>query len=135
MNKNLNRLIDDYLTDVAYGVSLFKKLTGDKAPLKAWRDNDIPQKGVLSDGIEYELHGIGCLIIYPDYDVDFDFAPNDRIDGFDLWRLSLYLKERVGRYPAYENVDILKKDFEEAIKKGNIAKISHPYCNLYFLAS
>jgi hypothetical protein len=132
MIKNLKALIDDYLADVANGIDLFKLKIGDKNPLKAWRDNDIPQKGNLTDDVKYELHGIGCLLVYPEYEVDFDFGPDERIDGFDLWRLSQYVAGRVNRYPEYEDTNNLKRDFEQAVNNGEISKIDHPYCNLYF---
>ncbi|OCQ23658.1 hypothetical protein A7985_06870 [Pseudoalteromonas luteoviolacea] len=132
MNKDLGILIDDYLDDVARGVELLKELTEGKPPLRAWRDNDIPQKGLLTSGVEYELHGVGCLLSYKDYDVDFDFGPDDRADGFDLWRLTQYVSERGGKYNMYTKSNNLKQDFEQAVKEGTISKSTHQYCNLYF---
>jgi len=132
MNRNLKNLVDDYLEDVAKGVELLKGLTPGKSPLEAWKDKDIPQKGSLSGGVEYELHGIGCLLVYKDYDVDFDFGPEERIDGFDLWRLTQYVSERGDKYAVYSDSNKLKQDFEQAEKEGYIEKSTHQYCNLYF---
>lgn len=134
ININLKKLINDYLFDVEQGLSLFQKKIGDKNPLKAWRDGDIPQKGKLNDVVRYELHGIGCLLVFPDYEVDFDFGPGYRSDGFDLWRLFRYVLARGGKYPDYKNVRNLENDFNESIKTGGIIKIGHTYCNLYFLS-
>ena len=101
-------MIDDYLADVAIGAALFEKKIDDKHPLEAWRNKDIPQKGDLSEKVKYEFHGIGCLLVFPEYDVDFDFGPDKRIDGFDLWRLSQYVSSRIKKYTEYKNIKILK---------------------------
>lgn len=131
MNKNFKNLIASYLADVAKGMALFEKLIGKKRPIKAWRDKDIEQKGNLSSEVKYELHGIGCFLIYPEYYVNFDFGPNGRFDGFELWRLSQYLDERKSNYQAYDE-SLLKQDFEQALKDGVIAKSKAQYCNLYY---
>ena len=132
MNHNLKKLIDDYLDDVAKGMALFNKLTGDKRPIKAWRDKEIMQRGSLSKNLKYELHGIGCFLEYPDYYVNFDFGPNGRFDGFDLWRLSEYLSEKKADYPVYKDPELLKQHFEQAVTDGDIAKNTAPYCKLYY---
>ena len=131
IKKPLQKVIDDYLSKVEQGVSLFKKQLGDKHPLQAWGNKDIPQRGKLSDAIEYEFHGIGCALIFSDCEVDFDFGPDDRVDGFDLWRLTQYLLSCPNKYPDY-SADKIKKDFENALEHKAITKLTHPYCNLYF---
>ncbi len=132
IDKNLKTVIDDYLVEVQKGINLFKLKIGDTPPLVAWRNNDIPQQGKLSDDVEYQFHGIGCVLVFPEYEVDFDFGPDNRNDGFDLWRLSLYVSSRAERYPYYQDEEKLKKEFENAVEANVIAKLDHPYSNLYF---
>ncbi len=132
MDALLKEVIDDYQEGVSRGLSLFKQQIGDMPPLVAWQKKKIPQQGKLSGEIEYQFHGIGCLLIFPEYEVDFDFGPDNRSDGFDLWRLTQYVSSRLGKYPKYEDEGRLKNDFEQAIEQGEVGKLDHPYCNLYF---
>ncbi len=92
---DLEQLIVEYLKEVEQGLKLIDQKIGRRDILAAWRQKLLPRKGVLQDGIEYELHGIGCCLIFPDHMVDFDFAPGGRSDGFDLWRLGLYVRQFV----------------------------------------
>lgn len=87
-------LISDYMRDVRIINDLFAKKYQRKDLLRAWREKVIPQYGIIGDNIEYGFHGIGCCVVFPDREVDFDFGPENRIDGFDLWRLTIYLESR-----------------------------------------
>ncbi len=129
---NFKTLISDYLADVQKGISLFKEKIGDTHPLSAWRNDGLPQKGKLSDDVEYQFHGVGCLLIFPEHEVDFDFGLGGRVDGFDLWRLNLYVESSPEKYSYYNGNDLLKKDFELAVEKGEIGKLGDPNCNLYY---
>ncbi|PWQ94837.1 DUF6896 domain-containing protein [Leucothrix arctica] len=131
-SSNLKTVIECYLADVRKGMVLFKEKIGDTHPLSAWRNGGLPQNGKLSENIEYEFHGIGCLLIFSDHKVDFDFGYGGRIDGFDLWRLSLFVESFSEKYPYYKNNDLLKRDFELSVKKRDIGKLDNPHCNLYY---
>lgn len=131
---NFEKLVDGYIKRVSRGLMNFKQLIGDAHPLSAWRGKIIPQKGKLSAEINYEFHGIGCLFIYSDCEVDFDFSPDIKLIGFDLWRLSKYA-DSFENNPYYRNKDALKEDFEEALDKNIISKSSEKYCRLYFLTN
>jgi len=131
-DSNFKVVVGDYLSEVQEGIALFKDKIGDTHPLSAWRNDGLPQKGQLSDDVRYEFHGVGCLLVFPEYEVDFDFGPDGRIDGFDLWRLGLYVESRPDKYPYYKDSNVLKKDFELAVKKELIGKLDGPHCNLYY---
>ncbi|WP_422396291.1 DUF6896 domain-containing protein [Pseudomonas trivialis] len=36
---------------------------------------------------------MGCSVYLPEVCVDFDYGPDGRLDGFDLWRLYVYACE------------------------------------------
>ena len=131
-NSDFKKVVDDYLSAVEVAVSLFKQEIGETAPLKAWHDGQLPQTGKLSDEIEYQFHGIGCLLIFSDYEVDFDFGPEGRIDGFDLWRLNGYLGSCKDKYSGYSE-EQLKNDFAAAVSSGEIYKLHKSSSNLYYL--
>lgn len=63
---------------------------------------------------------MGCLAIIEGIEVDFYFGPNNRYDGFDLWRLGLFVSERATKYKDYTNENILKHDFNSLVNSGII---------------
>lgn len=98
--------------------------------LRAWHDGTIPKSGNVTDIIEYELHGIGCFVFFPDREVNFDFGPELWADGFDLWRLKDYLNNRPDISKSLSK-DELETNFYDLIKRGVIKKI-YQTSNLYF---
>ena len=90
----LLNLIADYQEEIKKFMKTFKNEYNRKDILRAWHEGVIEKEGSLPGGVEYELHGIGCRIYYSNIEVDFDFGPNNRFDGFDLWRLKEYLSFR-----------------------------------------
>ena len=98
--------------------------------LRAWHDGDIPQSGSVTDTIEYELHGIGCCIFFPDREIDFDFGPELSSDGFDLWRLKKYLNKRPD-ISKYLSIEGLEATFNNLVISGKIGK-TYQNSDLYF---
>ncbi len=131
-NKKILDLIKDYQNDVELFMKLFNEKYARKDVIRAWHDGDIPQAGEVANTIEYELHGIGCCVFFPDREIDFDFGPELRTDGFDLWRLKQYVKrnENSKKYPISDELDI---SFNRLIKSGKIKK-TYKNSNLYFLS-
>lgn len=129
-NKQILNLIKDYQNDVKLFMKLFNEKYARKDIIRAWHDGDIPQNGKVTDTIEYELHGIGCCVFFPDREIDFDFGPNLRTDGFDLWRLKQYIKQNTnpGKYPTNDELEV---SFNQLAECGAIKKI-YENSNLYF---
>jgi len=116
--KNILKLINDYQDTVKVGVEDMQKQFHTRYLLKSWRSGIIPKSGVLVSGIEYDFHGVGCLLTINNATVDFDFGPDDRYDGFDLWRLGCFVDERPELYKIYfENKSLLEEDFKKLIEK------------------
>ena len=133
MKTELLNVINEYLTLVRDSMVLFHSKIGDTPPLKAWKDNLLPQAGELAEGVEYEFHGIGCLLVFKDYEVDFDFGPDNRFDGFDLWRLTQYTSTK-SKSHYHNNKVALERDFKESIEKGEISRSYFPNSNLYYFS-
>jgi hypothetical protein len=58
----------------------------------AVRSGQLERSGVISSGIEYLIHGNGCLLVDSNgAEVDFDFRP-DGIEMFDPWRVRRYVE-------------------------------------------
>ncbi|AQT93965.1 MULTISPECIES: DUF6896 domain-containing protein [Pseudomonas] len=132
-NQTLENLIAEYLTQVKKATDLLEQAFGTKNILRLWHSKKIPRRGFVTDGVTYELHGIGCSVYLSEICVDFDYGPNERVDGFDPWRLYMYACEVPCRYKKYTNKDSLERDFSEYLKKGKAQKISGSMSNLYFI--
>lgn len=128
MQENLFTLINIYLQKVEFCVAEFQKTFGDIYPIKAWRDNLTARTGQLNHGLSYEFHGIGCTFLLNDeYFVDFDFTPDLGHNGFDLWRLKQFILENndVNITKLYPNIDLLERDFHQALSNHRIMPIAH----------
>lgn len=125
-------LIKGFLSKVEEGTTLLKKKFGTQNILRLWRSGQIERCGEIIDGVEYELHGVGCAIHFPTELVDFDYGPNNRIDGFDVWRLYMYAADRPEEYKKYTDINFLESEFKSYIDSGRIKKIS-PSDELYEL--
>jgi hypothetical protein len=121
--KNILNLINDYQYTVKVGVEAMQKQFNTRHLLKGWKSGVIPKSGVLVSGIEYDFHGVGCFLIIDNVTVNFDFGPDDRYDGFDLWRLGCFVNEKPELYKIYfENEALLEDDFQELIRRHIIVK-------------
>ncbi|MVV48761.1 hypothetical protein EJA72_10980 [Pseudomonas sp. PB120] len=131
-NKSLEYLIDDFLDQVKRATDLLESRFGKKCILPLWGTKEIPQRGEILDGISYELHGVGCRVYFPGVCVDFDYGPDERVDGFDVWRLYNYACEVPLLHPKYLVQDVLKRDFGEYLIAGKVERISGSMSRLYF---
>ncbi|EJN20394.1 hypothetical protein PMI36_04201 [Pseudomonas sp. GM79] len=131
-NKDLECLVDDFLIQVDRATDLLEKKFGRKCILRLWRLNEIPQRGIVTDGVSYELHGVGCRVSFPEVCVDFDYGPDERVDGFDIWRLYVYACEVPSLYPKYTDQSVLERDFKEYIRLGKVERVSGSLSSLYF---
>ncbi|WP_422396258.1 DUF6896 domain-containing protein [Pseudomonas trivialis] len=61
---------------------------------------------------------MGCSVYLPEVCVDFDYGPDGRLDGFDLWRLYMYACELPKKYKKYNDKDLLEREFNTYLIKG-----------------
>ncbi|MDB6096173.1 MAG: hypothetical protein JWM09_451 [Francisellaceae bacterium] len=128
---NVIEFINDYTDEVKKCIKLLQNFYKTDDYFKAFHEKKIPRSGELPDGIEFQFHGIGCLFEFPNGSaVDFDWGEYGRYDGFDLWRLELFLEGRLDEYPHYKDAEILKKEFNNLIQSGLIKQV--PNDNLYY---
>jgi hypothetical protein len=69
---------------------------------------------------------------FPEACIDFDYGPDERVDGFDVWRLYMYASEVPGLHPKYKNPSVLEADFDEYIKLGKVERVYGSMSRLYF---
>lgn len=135
-------LITDYQENVERVMKAFQQEFKRTDLLTAYRHDKIhPQVGKLKKHQirRYAFHGIGLAVEFDDNtSVDFDFAflPEQRHDGFDLWRLGEFVSTRPDKYKKYLDKKKLETDFNEQIERGVIVKPDFdPSTTLYFFKS
>lgn len=131
--QTLEDLIAEYLAHVKKATDLLKQSFGTKNILRLWRSKKIPQQGSVTGDITYELHGIGCRVYLSEACIDFDYGPDERVDGFDSWRLYMYACETPCKYKKYTNRESLEREFNAYLKKSKARKIEGSTSNLYFI--
>jgi hypothetical protein len=132
----MNELIDainEYLDVVERGMQLVEAKWGRRDILTAWHQRVVPPMGDLLGGITYELHGIGCCFVFEDFEVDFDFGPNGRSDGFDLWRLRHYIRQFPSRFQSLKKDGTLEAAFEALKSEGIVVQEFPTESQLFFL--
>ncbi|WP_158850981.1 DUF6896 domain-containing protein [Algibacter sp. L1A34] len=137
---NILELIKDFTSTVNKGVQIIKTKYGVSDLLKGWHSGLYEQTGKLKDlGIEfYAFHGCGLALHFRNKKVDFDFAyvPEQRHDGFDLWRLHGFAQGQPKKYNKYLDKNNLEKDFKGLLKKEIICLPSQDNSpEQYFLTS
>lgn len=131
MNEQLNRLITLFLQKVLLAEKIMKEKHNVEQPMY-WRQNDIPRVGVI-DQYSYEFHGIGCCFDFGELAVDYDYGDQGRVDGFDLWRLTIF-GEQINDFQNYIESGEITSDFNSCIKTGEIMQSGDEYDNLFYLS-
>ncbi len=135
-------LITDYQVNVERVMTAFRQEFKRTDLLTAYRLEKIyPQVGSLKKYHikRYSFHGIGLAVDFDDNtSVDFDFAflPEQRHDGFDLWRLGEFVSSRPDKYKKYLNKEKLEEDFNKLVERKIIVNPEiNPSTSLYFFHS
>lgn len=92
----------------------------------AWAINAIPPAGRLGGDASYRKHGFGCEVQWRDRRVDFDFGPQGETSGLDLWRLSGFAGQDLGRF-GFASRDELEQALHASINAGELLKSGHLY--------
>lgn len=120
LSKDLLRLISEYQLHVLGFVNGFRRRFGVDDFLGTLHRGDVPERGTLDDRYEtrYEFHGVGCRFSSERGDVDFDFGPEGRYDGFDGWRLLILAQSRPEDYPTLQRLDVVESVLGELVTDG-----------------
>jgi hypothetical protein len=128
-------LIGDYQVAVRRVVSALQVGYGRDDLLRAWRSGVIPKDGVIG-GIEFSFHGIGCWATMDGVEVDFNFGLNGQIDGFDAWRLWVFVRQNPTRYPQFKRLEDVEAALERLARSGEIERQRDaPSDHLWYLKS
>jgi hypothetical protein len=131
MNEHLKKLITLFLQKVSEAEEILKKKYNIDTPMH-WKQNGLPRRGAF-DIYEYYFHGIGCRFNFGELSVDYDYGDQGRINGFDLWRLTIF-GEQLKEFKPYIETGALKSDFESCIESGEINTSGSKDDDLYYLS-
>jgi hypothetical protein len=130
----LIRLIHEYQGKVKEAVELFERYKGLKPPRRPleWRFSGISPSGYLDPNskISYSFHGYGCRVKLSSGFIDWDFGEDGEIDGFDVWRLQVFVEEGTQKFPEFQDEVVLKAVFEGGKSQGLFYQVSG---HLYYL--
>ena len=112
-------LIDEYQVAARRVASALRVGFGRDNLLRARRSGEIPKEGVIS-GIEFSFHGVGCRATVDGVEVDFDFGPNGRTDGFEAWRLWRFAQQNPQKYPQFQRLEDVQAALERLARSGEI---------------
>lgn len=124
LSKDLLRLISEYQLHVLGFVQAFHRRFGVDDFLGAWHEGKVPQRGTLDDKYEtrFEFHGVGCRFSSERGEVDFDFGPKGRYDGFDGWRLSILAQSKPEEYPRLQRLEVVESVLGELVTDGLVVR-------------
>ena len=76
---------------------------------------------VQSTGIKnYAFHGCGLCAQLANAKIDFDFGDNDRVDGFDAWRLKAFADSKPKLYQMFNTEKIIQIELDRLEQSGLI---------------
>jgi hypothetical protein len=136
-NEMLN-LIAEYIRVAQYCFKILR----DKIPtgfpiLGAHRQKIIPKTGIIGN-LKYNFHGVGCYFEFDDgTELNIDFGPDDRCDGFDLYRLWFFMEHMKGRsaFSSLNDESKFKMEFANLIRDNIIYNPQWvPSPHLYYLS-
>jgi len=135
-HNELQMLIEEHVSCANYYCSLLKQLyNGHESFLRAKVLKLIPKEGLIENTF-YRFHGSGCYFEYANLYIDIDFGPNNRCDGFDMFRLKnfLFTLKDQGKYKVLKDHSWFEQQFDQLVKANIIYNPkSEPSPHLYYL--
>jgi hypothetical protein len=105
------QLIADYQRAARAAVVGLKRQSATTNLINAWRSGKLRRSGRLRRPRgRYSFHGVGCRFEISGRNIEVDFGPLGRHDGFDSWRLQQYAQS------AFEWLDIGPHEIERSLR-------------------
>jgi len=112
-------LIREYQDAVRGIVSALRRGFGRDDFLSATRRGEVPKEGSIGK-VEFSFHGVGCRGTKDGVEVDFDFGPDGRTDGFDAWRVWDFAKKNAAKYPTFQDCESVDEAMRRLERSGEI---------------
>ena len=82
------------------------------------------------NGIQYRLHGKGCVAFNEKFFINWDFGYRSRWCGIDPWLIAITLKQNKNIKINYYDGNLIKEACDQAMLDGRMFKVQNQY---YFL--
>lgn len=82
----------------------------------------IPRQGAFGVIKSYKFHGCGLYARLQNAEIDFDFGDNDRVDGFDAWRLKNFAVSKGTLYAMFETEKTIQAELDKLEQGRQINK-------------
>ena len=132
---NIMTLIKIYLDLTSYCSNLLHnryQINGNL--LKAKNEGIIPKEGRI-ENTKFKFHGKGCRFWNNKFEVEVDFGPNGRYDGFDFFRIQTFYLKNKGRYIKADIFEPTLEEFNKLVLNNSIGKLAGSEDDtLYYLA-
>ncbi|HZF51497.1 MAG TPA: hypothetical protein VE093_22730, partial [Polyangiaceae bacterium] len=114
--------LDRWITSLNRGAFLSKKV--------------IQVADITLIAISFSFHGVGCRATVDGVEVDFDFGPDGRTDGFEAWRLWYFAQQNPQKYPQFQRLEDVQAALERLALSGEIeCPRAAPSKHLWYLKS
>lgn len=116
-------LIKDFQQTAKLVADKFYEKYGTKELLLAVKsDKTIPRKGSFDIIKTYSFHGGGLYAKLADAEIDFDFGDDNRVDGFDAWRLKSFADSKPKLYQMFNTDKIIQAELDKLEQSKQIHK-------------
>ena len=117
----INDLIKDFQQTAKLVANKFYEKYGTKELVLACNsDKTIPRQGSFDIIKNYAFHGCGLCAQLANAKIDFDFGDNDRVDGFDAWRLKAFADSKPKLYQMFNTEKIIQIELDRLEQSGLI---------------
>lgn len=131
IKETIEKLIDDFLKESEYVANCFYKKYNRKDLMRASKDGTIEKSGKIEGLRHYSFHGLGLYAMRKNCKVDFDFGLNDRIDGFDSWRLHQFAESRTESRGLWTQ-ETIQSELDKLEANGEISKMKNDISSNYY---
>ncbi|HEY3965747.1 MAG TPA: hypothetical protein VGM05_14410 [Planctomycetaceae bacterium] len=104
--------------------------------LRAWLRRLVPEKGFLDESrsISFHFREIGCCVSFGSVEVDFEFGPGHRHDGFDAARLARFAAT-LADFEQFRDPAALEPELAAAWSHGSLVFLTSGLgSHLYYFA-
>lgn len=129
----INELIKDFQNTSQLVADTFYEKFGTKELLLAVIREEIPRQGSFGIIRNYSFHGCGLYAKLSKSEIDFDFGDNNRVDGFDAWRLKGFANSKPQLYSMFDTEEKIQFELnklerlEQIYKPGTFPGTSNYY--------
>lgn len=129
-------IIDFQKTSLLVAEKFYEKYGTKELLLSVNSSQKIPRKGSFGIIKSYSFHGCGLYAKLKDLEIDFDFGDNNRVDGFDAWRLKAFAENKPKLYHMFNSEKSIQKELGKLEEMGKIFKPgSFPGSSNYYWTS